>query len=75
MEDLMSRELEALNKKLFPIYKKYISHEDMKMMIQFFQSPAGKRMVEYQPKIVQESMQIGMSWGQDVARRVLSAQP
>ena len=71
MEDMMNNELDALNKTLFPVYKKYLSHEDLKAIIKFYESPAGKKMVKSQPLIIKESFQIGVKWGQGVAKRVM----
>ncbi len=70
MEAIMDSEISELNKSLFPIYKKHLSHEDLKKIIIFYQSAAGKRLVESQPKIVEDSFQVGVVWGQGVAKRV-----
>jgi len=72
IEELIVKELSKLNELLFPIYKKHLSHDDLKAIIAFYESDAGKRLVASQPEIVQESMQVGAQWGQDVAKRVLA---
>lgn len=71
MEKMMHDELAQLNDKLFPVYKKYFSHEDLKEIIKFYESPIGKKMVKSQPLIVKESFQIGSEWGRSVAKRVM----
>jgi len=71
MEKMMNDELAELNKELYPVYKKYLSHEDLKEIIKFYESPVGKKMVKAQPLIVKESFQIGVKWGQGVAKRVM----
>lgn len=48
---------------LVPIYQKHISLPDLKAIIAFYQSPAGKRFSEKTPIIIQESMQVGQQWG------------
>ncbi|NQX37322.1 hypothetical protein SAMN05421820_103705 [Pedobacter steynii] len=48
---------------LVPIYQKHISLPDLKAIIAFYQSPAGKRFSEKTPLIMQESMQAGQQWG------------
>lgn len=73
IEELMVKELSELNEQLFPIYKKHLSHDDLKTIIAFYKSKAGKRLVASQPAIIKESMQAGEKWGQDVAKRVLAA--
>lgn len=54
---------EELLEILLPIYQKHISLPDMKAIIAFYQSPAGKRFSEKTPLIMQESMQAGQQWG------------
>lgn len=46
-----------------PVYKKNISLEDLKEINKFYQTPAGKRIAEAQPKIAVESTQVGQQWG------------
>jgi uncharacterized protein len=45
-----------LNVELPLIYKKYFTHEDIKYLIQFYQSPTGKKMLEKTPEISKELM-------------------
>ena len=71
MEKIMLRELDLLNQKLLPVYKKHLSQKDLKEIIKFYESPVGKRMVKSQPLIVKESMQIGNTWGQNVVKRIM----
>jgi hypothetical protein len=39
----------------FPIYDKYFSTEELADIVKFYETPAGKKMVELGPKILQES--------------------
>ena len=71
MQERMTNELLELNKQLFPVYKKYLSHEDMKELIKFYESPAGKRFVEAQPFILKESFKIGSDWGRKLTKQLL----
>jgi len=71
MEKIMSDEISELNKQLFPIYKKYLSHQDLKEIIKFYESPIGKKLLKSQPMIMKESFQLGVKWGQNVAQRVM----
>lgn len=50
-----------------PIYDKYFSHDDIKQMIQFYESPIGKKLLDVTPEITQESYYIGQEWGQKLA--------
>lgn len=73
MEKMMNEEIENLNREMFVIYKKHLSHKDMKEILKFYDSPIGKKLVEAQPKITIEAMGIGMKWGQSVAQRVMQS--
>lgn len=55
---------------LVPVYQKQFTEEDVKAFLEFYQSPAGKKMVEKQPAIMQESMVIGQQWGMGVAQKI-----
>jgi hypothetical protein len=53
-----------------PIYDKHLTHEDVKGLIAFYESPVGRKMVSVLPAIIQESLQAGQQWGMDIARRI-----
>lgn len=53
-----------------PIYDRQLSHGDIKQIIAFYQSPAGKRLVAAQPQITQESMDVGREWGAKLGQKV-----
>jgi uncharacterized protein len=53
-----------------PVYDKHLSHEDIKEMIRFYESPTGKRVVKVLPVITQECMKEGEKWGKDVGTKV-----
>ncbi len=55
---------------LVPVYQKQFAEEDVKAFLEFYQSPAGKKLVEKQPAIMQESMVIGQQWGMGVAQKI-----
>ncbi|MES2645172.1 MAG: DUF2059 domain-containing protein [Myxococcota bacterium] len=55
-----------------PIYARHLSHDDVKALIAFYQSPAGKKMIQVQPMIMSESMEVGQAWGQQIAMRVVT---
>ncbi|SDU25310.1 hypothetical protein SAMN05444156_2874 [Verrucomicrobium sp. GAS474] len=52
------------------LYAKYYSVDDLKALNAFYQSPAGQHMLAVQPKLMQESMQLGMKWGENVGKAV-----
>jgi hypothetical protein len=63
---------DALIEQLVPIYAKHFSHDEIKQLIAFYESPIGVKLVQEQPAIVQESMVVGNQWGRQLAERVIA---
>jgi hypothetical protein len=55
-----------------PVYDKHFSHDDIKNLIQFYESPIGKKLLDITPLITQESYHIGEEWGQKLALDILN---
>lgn len=51
-----------------PIYDKYFSKEEIEGLIQFYQTPLGRKVVSVLPQVVLESQTEGMKWGEKVGR-------
>ena len=63
---------QELLRKTMPIYDKHFTHDDIKGLIAFYQTPLGSKLIEKLPAITQESMTIGMEWGEEVAGKVIA---
>ena len=61
---------ESIVESLVPVYDKYLSSEDLKAIIAFYESPAGKKLVASQPQIAQDSRVVGQKWGSDLAKKI-----
>jgi uncharacterized protein len=55
--------------KIIPLYDKYFSTEDLKAVNAFYASPAGQRILAALPQIMQESMKMGMEWGEAIGKQ------
>ncbi|WP_299806735.1 DUF2059 domain-containing protein [uncultured Shewanella sp.] len=55
-----------------PIYQKYLTEEEVQALNDFYDTPAGKKLIKVQPLIMQESMMAGQQWGQAVAQDVMT---
>jgi hypothetical protein len=53
------------------IYDRHLSHEDIRGLIAFYESPLGTRLRGELPAILQESMTAGEAWGAKVGERML----
>lgn len=62
-----------------PLYDKYLTDDEIKGLIQFYQTPLGQKAVNVMPKLVAESQQEGRKWGEALGRQsmmdVLSENP
>jgi hypothetical protein len=48
---------------LVPLYDKYLTLDEIRQLIDFYESPLGRRLVEVQPTLAAESMLAGQQWG------------
>lgn len=51
-------------------YDKYLSAQDVKALIQFYESSAGKHMIAAMPQIMGDMMTTTMQMGQEIAKKV-----
>ena len=56
--------------RLVPIYAKYLSHEEIKSLLSFYESAAGKKLVQAQPVLSYEAMQTSQQWGKQTAGKM-----
>jgi hypothetical protein len=71
-ENLMAQvNPEEMENLIIPVYQKYLTEEGVQAIIAFYSTPAGIKLVQSQPLVMQESMIIGQQWGQDIALRAL----
>jgi hypothetical protein len=54
-----------------PIYVEELSESDIDAAIEYWKSPAGRRMAAATPTITARSMEVGQQWGQQLAARAL----
>jgi hypothetical protein len=57
-------DIDSLLYACIPPYSKYYTHDEIKQLIAFYESPLGRRSVEVTPLLTQETMAIGQSWGE-----------
>jgi uncharacterized protein len=61
--------LDDLVTMLVPVYEKHMTESDLDKVIEFYQTPVGKKFAEKTPLIMQESMQVGQSWGMKIGEK------
>ena len=57
--------------RLVPVYQKHLTEKDLKGIIAFYESPAGKNYAAKVPAIMQESMAAGQQWGAEVGAEMV----
>ena len=55
---------------IVPIYKKHVTHEEVKQLIVFYETPLGSRLISIQPALALESMIAGEEWGRRLGEQV-----
>jgi hypothetical protein len=55
-----------------PAYNKYYTHEEIKQLIAFYESPLGRKTVEVTPLITGETMLIGQKWGEKIGQEAVN---
>jgi uncharacterized protein len=55
-----------------PIYDKHFTHEEIRGLIAFYQTPLGSKFVEKQPAMTQDLMAIGMKWGKELGQKAFA---
>ena len=62
---------------LYPVYDKYFTHQEIKELMAFYETPSGKKAILVLPTVINEAMGIGQGWGQalgpEIERRVNAA--
>jgi len=57
---------------VIPIYDKYYTDEEIKSLIQFYETPVARKMLAVLPKVLEESQAAGNKWGEDLGRESMT---
>ncbi len=81
--ELLNRFLDKVGEKLqeqfstdfmeitIPIYDKHLTHGEIRGLLEFYESPLGRKMVEISPKLMEDSMNAGQQWAQQNSQKVV----
>lgn len=53
-----------------PIYHEHFSHEEIRGLLAFYDSPLGKKTIAKLPAILQQGMEAGRRWGESMAPEI-----
>lgn len=65
VNEFIESESDALFEELIPLYAKYYTEEDLDVLLTFYRTPTGRKVISTMPAILQESMQIGGNWARE----------
>lgn len=69
--DLAPRFVELTNEMAL-LYATYFSESELKAILAFYQSPAGKKMLAQQPTVVDASMKFAQNWANKLSDQVIA---
>ncbi len=61
---------DELMKAILPIYDKHFSHQEIRQLIAFYESPLGRKISTTLPEIQLESIEAGRAWGEQLGDRM-----
>jgi hypothetical protein len=66
------RDMTQLVDLVVPIYDKYYTDEEIKSLIQFYETPVARKMLAVLPKVLEESQAAGNKWGEELGRQSMT---
>lgn len=61
---------DELMKAILPIYDKHFTHQEIRQLIAFYESPLGRKISTTLPEIQRESVDAGRAWGEQLGDRM-----
>jgi hypothetical protein len=63
---ILQERSQELFDRLVPLYALYYDESDLDVLIAFYSTPTGRKVIETMPELMRDSMQIGSQWGQSI---------
>ncbi|MEW6184935.1 MAG: DUF2059 domain-containing protein [Thermodesulfobacteriota bacterium] len=67
---VFSEEMPNLMADMVMVYANNFTHEDIKGLIAFYETPLGMKSIKVMPSVMKESMELGQRWGQGLAPKL-----
>jgi len=68
---VINENLGSLLDPMVDIYAKNLTHNDILGLIEFYETPLGKKAIEVLPAMTQQGMKAGRDWGQGLAPKLI----
>lgn len=69
-QEFLKTSIDDITDMLLPVYQNHLTESDIKEIIEFYQSPVGKKFADKTPLIMQESMKVGEQWGMKIGAKL-----
>lgn len=53
-----------------PSYERYFTHDEIRELLAFYETPLGKKLIRTQPAIMRECMIAGQQWGRKIGEKI-----
>lgn len=63
---VLDANMPGLKAALIPLYDRHFSHQEIRDMIQFYNTDTGRKTIRVMPLLLHESMQLGQHWGESL---------
>ena len=70
-KELLQNANKELAVMMVPVYRKYLTQEELDKIIEFYETPIGRKLAEVSPHISDEMLTIGQQWGMQFSQRIL----
>ena len=65
-----SQKKQELLDQIAALYAEKLTADEINEIIKFYKTPVGSRFVQLQPELVQQSMQLGQTWGRKIGQEI-----
>jgi hypothetical protein len=69
-QEFLRTSIDDLVLMLVPVYQKHMTIEDLRGLVEFYETPLGKKFITSTPAIMEESMQVGQAWGMKLGQEL-----
>ena len=53
---------DGLMAKMVPVYAAHFSHDEVRQLLAFYETPVGKKIIEVMPLVIRDAMVVGQAW-------------
>jgi hypothetical protein len=72
VRELFTKEYATLQPRLVVAYAKVLTHDEVRQLIAFYETPLGRRLIAVTPQLAQAGMEAGQGWAQELGPRLQS---